>query len=380
MNKCRICGNAFFEEPLLQYENMPPTAQNFPSGESVQTERGVRLEVWQCSGCGLVQLNNNPVPYYRDVIRAVAFSGEMKEFRKRQFRVFLEKYCLKGKKVIEVGCGSGEYLSIMGESGADAYGLEHLEESVQECLQQGLTVSRGFIESSLWKIAYSPFDAFFTLNYLEHLPDPNAVLRGIYNNLTEKGIGLVEVPNFDMILRKTLFCEFTQDHLSYFTKRTLTQALEANGFEILDCNEVWYDYIISAVVRKRQKLDLSYFQKEQLRRTNELAAYIDKNNEKVAVWGAGHQALAVISLAGLAGKIKYVVDSALFKQGKYTPGTHIPVVSPERLNSDPVEAVIVMAASYSDEVMAILKHRYGRRMNISVLRDSGLEIMERDVG
>jgi hypothetical protein len=70
------------------------------------------------------------------------------------------------------------------------------------------------------------------------------------------------------------------------------------------------------------------------------------------------------------------VDSAVFKQGKYTPATHIPIVSPETLNSDPVDAVIVMAASYSDEVAMILRRHFSKQMHIAILRDYGLEYLE----
>jgi hypothetical protein len=75
----------------------------------------------------------------------------------------------------------------------------------------------------------------------------------------------------------------------------------------------------------------------------------------------------------LADKIKYVVDSAPFKQNKYTPATHIPIVSPDTLDSDPVDAVIVMAASYSDEVAKIMRQRFDKNINVAILRDFGLE-------
>ena len=83
----------------------------------------------------------------------------------------------------------------------------------------------------------APFDAFFILNFLEHLPDQRATLRGIYNNLTAGGVGLIEVPNFDMIVRQKLFSEFTADHLFYFTRDTLSTTLSRNGFDIIGCSE-----------------------------------------------------------------------------------------------------------------------------------------------
>ena len=88
---------------------------------------------------------------------------------------------------------------------------------------------------------------------------------------------------------------------------------------------------------------------------------------------AGHQALAVMALTELKDKIKYVVDSAPFKQGKYTPATHIPIVSPDTLSSNPVDAVIVMTGSYSDEVARITQQKYSNKMDIRILRDFGLE-------
>jgi len=374
INKCRVCGNELFKEPLLRYGNMPRAAQFFPDADSLKSDKGVSLEVCQCSGCGLVQLNNDPVPYYKEVIRAAAISDEMKYFRMKQFGNFVQKFSLKRKKVIEIGCGRGEYLSLMQQCGVEAYGLEQSEDSVRQCLKNGLKVSREFIRSSTYRLNDAPFSAFFILNFLEHLPDPNSTLRGIYNNLTDDAVGFVEVPNFDMILRKKLFSEFITDHLFYFTKDTLSATLELNGFEVIECNEVWHDYIISAIVRKRRKLDLSDFNEYQAKIKKEIKGYISHfKHKKVAIWGAGHQALAIISLLNLAGKIKYVIDSAPFKQGKYTPATHIPIVAPDALNSDPVDAIIVMAASYSDEVARIIRQKYGRNINISILRDFGLE-------
>lgn len=374
ISKCRVCGNKFFQRPLLRYKNMPKAAQFFPDTRSLKSDKAVNLEVCQCSGCGLVQLSNDPVPYYKEVIRAAGFSEEMKSFRKKQFMGFVKKYSLKKKKIIEIGCGQGEYLSIMRQFARESYGLEYSEASVRQCVKNGLKVSKGFIQDSAERLKFAPFDAFFILSFLEHLPDPNSALQGIANNLREGAVGLVEVPNFDMILRKKLFSEFIGDHLFYFTRETLNTALKLNGFEVIDSKEVWREYIISAVVKKKQKLDISDFSNHQARLKKEIEGCLRSfKNKKVAIWGAGHQALAVISLLNLADKIRYVVDSAVFKQDKFTPATHILIVSPDALKSDPVDAVIVMAASYSDEVAGIIRQRFSRNINIFILRDFGLE-------
>lgn len=378
INKCRVCGQDFFNEPLLKYENMPAKAQYLPDNQTVKSDKGIYLEVCQCSGCGLVQLSNEPVSYYREVIRAAGVSEEMTKFRIEQFKDFVKRFSLRDKKILEVGCGCGEYLSIMKQCDVDVFGIEYLSKSVEVCVEKGLKVEKNFLENAKVNLKNAPFNAFFILNFLEHLPNPNEVLRGIYNNLNDDAVGIIEVPNFDMILKNNLFSEFIGDHLFYFTKETLVNLLKLNGFEIIECREIWYDYIISAYVKKKSRLNITHLYNFQEKIKKEIYEYINGfENGQVAIWGAGHQALAVISLASLADKIKYVIDSASFKQGKYTPATHVPIVSPEELKVNPVNAVIIMAASYSDEVARIIREKFNTDLKVAILRDYGLEIIDR---
>jgi 2-polyprenyl-3-methyl-5-hydroxy-6-metoxy-1,4-benzoquinol methylase len=372
MNTCRVCGRKLPPEVLLRFDGMPAKAQHLPGADDLAADAGVTLDVRRCAGCGLVQLTNPPVPYFREVIRAAAFSPEMGAFRRVQFAEWLQKYGLAGKKVIEIGCGRGEYLELMKEVGADARGLEFNREAAEFARRNGLAVETGYLETGDETLEGAPFDGFFILNWLEHLPNIADVLRGIGHNLAPGAIGLVEVPNFDLVIREKLFTEFTGDHLFYFSAETLARTLGLGGFEVLDCRVVWHDYIISATVRKREPLDLSAFAARRESLERELAAFIARHRS-VAVWGAGHQALAVMALAKLAGKIRYVVDSAPFKQGKFTPATHLPIVPPATLRSDPPRAVIVMAASYSDEVVGMLRRDFDPGLVVAVLRENGLE-------
>lgn len=374
-NKCRVCHQDFYPEPLLTYNNMPKSAQFFPDADTLNEDKGEDLEICQCSGCGLVQLSNEPVHYYKEVIRAAGISAEMTEFRQRQFSDWIEKYVLSGKKILEIGCGAGEYLSLMAENNVTVFGIEQGLGSVTKCLAQGLIVKQDYIDAPTKRVDNGPFDAFLMLNFLEHIPDPNAALSGIGNNLADDAIGLIEVPNFDMILRNNLFSEFISDHLFYFTKDTFISTLTRNGFDVLECSETWHDYSISAVVKKRKSTDLNIFATYQQRLTHDIHAFISQFSDNgVAIWGAGHQALAVMALTNLENKIKYVVDSAPFKQNKYTPATHIPIVSPNTLYENPVEAVIVMAASYSNEVVRIIQEQHGDNIRVAVLSDHGLVI------
>jgi hypothetical protein len=169
-----------------------------------------------------------------------------------------------------------------------------------------------------------------------------------------------------------MFSEFIGDHLLYFTEATLRRFLESNGFDVLACRPVWHDYVLSAEARKRRPLDLSDFAGFQEQLVSSVRGFVDRH-PRVAVWGAGHQALSVLALTGVGPRIRYVIDSAPFKQGRFTPATHVPIVAPERLVEEPVDAVIVMAAAYSDEVARILRARFDPTIAIAILRDARLE-------
>lgn len=372
---CRGCKNEIPDKVLLCYKNMPKSAQFFPIEGEVDEEKGVDIMLYQCPYCGLIQATGEPVYYYRDVIRATGVSEEMRLFRESQYQKWVDTYQLHGKKVIEIGCGVGEYMTMMETTGAKVRGLEHLKDSVEKGKAEGHNILQGFVEDETFLIEDGLYDGFYSMNFLEHIPNPGAFLRGIAGNLSEGAVGLVEVPNFDMMLEKSLYSEFIQDHLSYFTKETLCGLLERNGFEVISCENIWYDYILSAVVRKRRQVDVSGLLESHEALKKEMNRFLleqEEQGRKIAVWGAGHQALANLSLLDMADRIAYVVDSAKFKQDKYTPATHIPIVAPEHLKKNDVQMVIIMAAGYSQEVKQIMKKDYPQIQSV-ILTESGIE-------
>ena len=361
MSNCRCCGAELPSRPLITLNNMPKSAQNFPTKETLAEDSGVDLNLFQCVCCGTIQLSGEPVPYYRDVIRAVGVSSDMKNFRSSQFKSWVERNNLVGKKILEVGCGTGDFLEIMDKTGAVAYGLENAANSVEVARAKGLKILQGFIEDEDIKLNHAPFDAFYILNFLEHIPNPRAFLRGISANLKDDAVGLVEVPNSDMILRENLYSELIQDHLLYFTEDTLTRLLESNEFEVLSCRVIWNEYILSAEVKKRRETDLDGFltNRNMLRyAVDSFFQKMESHGIKVAIWGAGHQALANISLLNMREHATCVLDSAKFKQGKYTPATHLPILAPDVLDKKEIGAVLIMAGSYSQEIKNFLQEKY----------------------
>lgn len=374
--KCRCCDCEILRDPLLVYENMPKSAQYFPTSKNVEMETGCKLSVYQCPYCGTIQLSGEPVPYYREVIRATSVSPAMREFRIKQFHNWLKRHQLHKKRIIEIGCGGGEFMNMMQEAGGKVSGIEFSAELVEKARALGFNVWKMAIENRETLIPNAPYDAFYIMSFLEHNPAPSEYLQGIWNNLKDDAVGIVEVPNADIILKNGLYAEFIQDHLLYFTKDTLCRLLECNGFEVLSCQSIWYDYVLCAEVRKRSSYDVSLFQQRKLqvqKSLNEFFEIVHKRSLTLAAWGAGHQALANLSLLQMSSHIQFVLDSAPFKQGKFTPASHIPIISPNEILSRKIGAVLVMAGSYSQEILSILRQKHPDILR-AVLDSDGVKI------
>lgn len=265
MKHCIACGKLLPEASLFELTSAPASAQDIPDAASVQQDKGVTLQLRQCSGCGLVQFDCDPVPYYRDVIRAGGGSSTMRELRTAQYRHLIETYHLEGKTFFEAGCGRGEFLKFLQEFPVEIYGMEHRADLVETAQKEGLHVWREFPEredqhfghspeasmlpESGWSVPEKPFDVFLSFNFLEHQPRPDIMLKAIWNNLAEDGMGLVTVPSLEYILEKGSYYELIRDHIAYYTFDTLRALLNHCGFAVLEEEMINRD-TLSMIVRK----------------------------------------------------------------------------------------------------------------------------------
>ena len=374
LKDCRSCGGELSPHPVIRLEGMPKAAQHFPDVSEFSRDRGITLTVRQCAGCGLVQLDGDPVDYFKDVITAATLSPKSRASRLAEMRDFAAHFGLAGKKVLDVGTGKGEMLEVMAEAGFVPTGLEASADSVASGRAAGRAMVRGYIGDAE-PVEGAPFDAFISLNYLEHLPSPGRVIRRIHDLTSPDAVGYVTVPNLDYLLATRCYYEFVADHLSYFTQKTLAHVFESNGFDVVSCRTINDDNDVAALVRKRRPLDLSdrFGEVEALiADLRRVVAERRARGQKVAVWGAGHRTLALLALAGLK-DIAYVVDSAKFKQGRFTPVLHTPIAAPERLRESRVDLVIVMVPGlYPGEVLAALE-RMQIGAEVAVLKAGRIE-------
>ena len=377
MKRCIACGAPLWETPLLTLDNMPASAQHMPDAQGVKEDRGLTLDLCQCMGCGLVQFDCEPVDYYRDVIRAGGFSKTMVELRRYQYKHLIDSYHLEGKKFIEVGCGQGEFLKVLSEFPVEVHGIEHDPHLVELARAQGLDVTEGFTETEDTRFAGGLYDVFLSFNFLEHQPDPSTMLQAIYRNLEDDAVGLITVPSFEYIMDHNSYYELIRDHLAYYTFETLTPLLERNGFQVEECEVINRD-TLSVIVRKRPQMDTENLLECYVNLKREMETYmkyLDAWDKKVAIWGASHQGFTLAATTKLGEKARYIIDSAPFKQGKFAPASHLPIVGPDHFHEHPVDAIIITAPGYTDEIAASIRQKFGTAVEIRAMRSNHLEMV-----
>jgi len=183
----------------------------------------------------------------------------------------------------------------------------------------------------------------YSFNELEHYANLGEAIRRIHKQYKRV---LVTVPNFRYPN------EVLVDHLYYFTPETLRQSFELNGFSVDLCEVINQDNDIMLWAERRPQVDMSFRHQcleSIIRKLEDLC-----ENNKVALWGAGHRALSLLCL----GKITpaYIVDSSPSKQGKLSPVMLTPIYPEQQLIADPVDIVVIaVPETYKEEVVAKVK-------------------------
>ena len=367
----RLSGQQISSQPEMTLHNMVRGVQYFPCEAEVSTDSGVDMAIY-VDVSGAVEVFDTQVVYTEGITSASAFSPALMKHRHEQIEEFLQRFGLIGKKVLEVGSGDGHVMAIITELGSHAFGIEPSSKMAEMSAAKGLSIIHGFMTQSN-HISEGPFDAFVSFHVMEHIPDLGDFVRGIRENLVPGGVGMIEVPSLEQILEGNLFYEFFPDHLNYFTLRTLRLTLEVHGFEVIETRRTLNGAHNVAFVRRLEALSLASVKrsvKETITAVNQLVYKNVDQGRRVALWGASCQALVLLSQSESL-PITYIVDRAPFKQGLFTPVTHLPIVALGMLMIDPVDTLLIIAPSYEQEILKDIQE-LGYCGAVFTLRDSNI--------
>ncbi|MBW4542090.1 MAG: methyltransferase domain-containing protein [Myxacorys chilensis ATA2-1-KO14] len=375
---CPSCGHhesaVFYEVrnvPVHSCLMMPShqEAVDFPCGDVV---------LGFCPNCGFVtnvefDANNSDYsPIYED---QQSFSPTFNSFAYKLATRLIEKYDLRNKKIVEIGCSKGDFLLLMCELGNN-YGVG-IDPSAIVGRVESAAAERVMFIQDYYSEKYSEHTGEFICcrHTLEHIHQTADLVRTVRRSVGDRldTVIFFEIPDMGRVLIEQAFEDIYYEHCSYFTPGSLARLFRQEGFEVLD---VYLDYgdqylMIEArpVATPSTKIHPAEESVEQLVKDVELFASkigdklgywkqhletMKADGKKVAVWGSGSKCVAFLTTLGTKDLIDWVVDINPHRHGRFIPGVGQEIRSPESLKDYQPDEVIVMNAIYCDEIQKML--------------------------
>ncbi|HTF69901.1 MAG TPA: class I SAM-dependent methyltransferase [Edaphobacter sp.] len=351
-------------------------ALHFPAG---------KITLGFCNACGFItntSFDDSKMNYSPKCEETQGFSSTFQCFHDRLAKDLIERYGLHDKSVLEIGCGKGEFISMLCAMGENrGVGFDPAFVPQRRPVRGGDAVE--FIED-FYSEKYMHIKADFIAckMTLEHIPDTHQFVSMVRRAVGENFDTTVffQVPDMSRVLKDVAFWDVYHEHCSYFTASALRNLFVASGFDVVD---VWTDYddqylMITARPTKRHLSDakslippsktevsaVRSFTCEAERRIHlwqHAVNRLKQEGQHVVIWGSGSKGVAFLSALEAHvddGGIEYAVDINPYRKGYFMPGTGQEIVEPEFLSAYRPEVVIAMNSIYIPEIGADLK-RHG---------------------
>jgi SAM-dependent methyltransferase len=327
-----------------------------------------------CPRCGFIgnrAFDPGLVDYTLSYDNSLGFSPFFQDYERRLADRLIDTYQIRGKDVVEIGCGQGHFLGLVCELGGNrGYGFDPSHDPAHAGIQVGslVTVVR---EHYSERYADRPADLLCCRHVLEHLPDPRDLIRMLRRALDAQPGSVVyfEVPNALLFLRELSIWDIIYEHCGYFSAESLGNLFRSCGFEVLALGEDYQGQFVSIEARPGANRsgadvgptpdvsglarDVSAFSEQFLRKKREwrerLAA-LGGDGTRAVVWGGGAKGVSFLNLLELGDAIEWVVDVNPRKQGTYLAGSGQKIVAPEFLKEVAPDIVVVMNPIYKVEI------------------------------
>lgn len=370
-NACLICAEENLK-PLISIPDVPTLCNRLcaSEGEAVGAPRG-HISLLYCESCGHIAnaaFDPTLVNYDGRFENSLSFSPHYRQYADATATRVINRYGLSDKRVVEIGCGSGDFLGLLCNAGNYGEGYDPSQRTRRFPSGRGSVdiIGRNFaIEDA--RVA----DFVCCRHVLEHLVEPVDLLRQLRKSMAkDNAIIFFEVPNGLYTLERLGIWDIIHEHISYFTPSSLIRAFQEAGFAARHTEPAFDDqYLwIEASVDDRpaeapptpppDELYKSFGERfnEKLSLWRRRIQQLRSDNKSVVVWGGGAKGVMFLNLLGVnaAAGIDWVVDINPRKQGHFIPLTAQKIVGPEHLTRDPPDLVIVMNSEYEREIKATL--------------------------
>ena len=386
---CRLCGQLL--EHVAVDLGMSPLCESYVPAEALdRMEPFYPLRVYVCARCFLMQLPQHvpPEQIFEEYAYFSSYSDSWVAHARRYAEEMHARLPLDGtRRVVEIGSNDGYLLRHFASLGVPVLGIEPAANVAADAQAHGISTLVRFFNSGLALELVAEgvrADLLVVNNVLAQVPELNDFMAGLAVLLAPDGLLTLEFPHVLRLLEENQFDTIYHEHFSYFSLGTARRGLERHGLTVVDVEEltthggslrlhVRHAAAGSAIAGRVDRLLARERQGglETLDRFVQFGAQVEATKREllqalirlrsaghsIVGYGAPGKANTLLNYCGIRGDmVSYTVDRNPYKQGRYTPGTHIPIMHPDHIRQTRPDYVWILPWNLRDEVAEQLSY------------------------
>jgi SAM-dependent methyltransferase len=385
LTKCLFCKHPL--KHTFVDLGMSPLCESYVSRDHLnQMEPFYPLHVYVCDNCFLVQLNEyvSAASIFTEYAYFSSYSDSWVQHAKNYTDMIIERMGLHSNNfVVELASNDGYLLQHFVKAGIPVLGIEPAANVAKSAMAKKVpTVVKFFGEKLARELAKKNKHADLILgnNVLAQVPDVNDFVKGIKILLKPKGIVTIEFPHLLKLMQENQFDTIYHEHFFYFSFFSVEKIFAKHGLTLFDVEElpthggslrIYGRHIkdtdktvtgrVFEMKAKEESAGINRLEsyslfEEQVKETKRkiLSFLINAKRERhsIAGYGAPGKGNTLLNFCGIRSDlIEYTVDRNTYKQGKYLPGTHIPIFSPEKIRETKPDYVFILPWNFKDEII-----------------------------
>lgn len=384
---CRFCRNELNIE-FIDLLNAPASNSFMTKEQLNEPEVYYPLKIFVCDKCFLVQIDeykksgdifNNNYAYFS------SYSSSWLKHSMRYVGMIINRLMLGNQSyVIEIACNDGYLLQYFVERGVPCLGIEPSSNTAKIAKEKGIPVLVNFFGEKLAK-TLEKADLILGNNVLAHVPDINDFVKGLKIALKPAGTITMEFPHLLNLIKYNQFDTIYHEHFSYLSLLTVQEIFKAHGLKLYDVeelpthggslriyathdinNNIAVNKSVADLIEREEQFGLksidtytNFTEKVQKIKADFWEFILQKRKEgnTISAYGAAAKGNTLLNYCGVKNDyIDFVVDAAPSKQGKFLPGSHIPVVKEDVLREIKPDYVIIFPWNIKDEITSQLAY------------------------